>query len=701
LDTSSLEIDSRLLAGKQAQEARRLLGVSVSPDAEFHGNQLEAIVALAVQHRRLLLVERTGWGKSMVYFIATRLLRDQGMGPTIVISPLLVLMRNQLEMAERAGLVARTMNSQNPDDHDQIKAELAADEVDLLLVSPERLANRTFISDTLLNLPKGFGMIVVDEAHCISDWGHDFRLDYRRIVDVNRFLPGNVPVLGTTATANDRVVADVREQLGGLEVVRGPLARQSLRLQNIRLDDQAQRLAWLADHLPGFPGAGVIYCLTIRDCERVSQWLRLKGIEAYTYHSKLDRDTRLDLEAKLIENRLKALVATIALGMGFDKPDLGFVIHFQRPGSVIGYYQQIGRAGRQLDEAFAILLSGREDDEIQDYFISTAFPGVEEQAMVAQAIQQSGPIRTEGLLEILNLPRSRVDKALDFLELVGAIARSGSDWVRTARAWHPDEQLGKEVSQTRREELDQMRAYVDSRGCLMEEIGRALDDPWAEPCGRCANCAGEPVDPTVDHGLLLEAVDFLKRRALPIASRKQWLKTAGRPFNIPKALQCQEGRALCAWGDAGWGELVREGKRTDNRFSDELVAGLADLVREWSPEPFPTWVTSVPSFRHQDLVPEFAARLARALGLEYRSAMRKVRNTAPQKSMANSYRQASNLAGAFEAVEGEVTDGAVFLIDDIVDSKWTFTECGACLLEAGSGPVYPLALADASSRSDW
>src|SRR5712692_10364913 len=380
--SGAFDIPKDILAGPLAKRAKELLARMVRPDATFHDHQLEAILAIAAMRRRLLLVERTGWGKSVVYFIATRLLRDAGLGPTVVISPLLALMRNQLAMAGRGGLVARTINSQNPDDHGQIEKELQGDKCDLLLVSPERLANRRFVTETLLTLPRGLGMFVVDEAHCISDWGHDFRLDYRRIVNIIRSLPESMPVLATTATANDRVIHDVQEQLGGIDVVRGPLARKSLLLQNIRLDDQAQRLAWLAERVPELAGSGVIYCLTIRDCHRVADWLRSRGIEAYTYHGDLDREARLELEDRLLNNRLKALVATIALGMGFDKPDLGFVIHFQRPGSTVGYYQQIGRAGRDLERAYAILLNGREDDEIETFFIQSAFPAQDEQAYV-------------------------------------------------------------------------------------------------------------------------------------------------------------------------------------------------------------------------------------------------------------------------------------------------------------------------------
>jgi ATP-dependent DNA helicase RecQ len=429
----------------------------------------------------------------------------------------------------------------------------------------------------------------------------------------------------------------------------------------------------------------------------------MKGIEAYTYHSDLDRDARLDLEDRLLHNRLKALVATIALGMGFDKPDLGFVVHFQRPGSTVGYYQQIGRAGRDLERAYAILLNGREDDEIQDFFIHSAFPASDEQSSVLRAIEMRGPISRNKLLPLVNMSQPRLEKCLSFLELQGAVAHVGGQWLRTANPWTPDPSVGAAVSRLRLEELEEMKAYVLCETCLMEEIAHRLDDPTAKRCGRCANDVGELVSSRVDAELLLEAISFLKRRAIPIQARKQWMGVPGRPYNIPRSQQCEDGLALCAWGDTGWGNLTRVGKQQTGRFDDDLVNGLAEMINEWHPEPFPEWVTAVPSLRRRELVPDLAARLASALGLTYRAALIKVRETQPQKLMANGYQQATNVADAFEAAADQVLDGPVFLVDDIVDSRWTVTECGARLREAKSGPVYAVALASAESsgRSDW
>ncbi|MGZ4695338.1 MAG: RecQ family ATP-dependent DNA helicase [Acidimicrobiales bacterium] len=371
-DLPDLQADLPDLRARADELLRQLTG---DPDAALRPSQLEAITTLASDRRRALLVQRTGWGKSAVYFITTRLLRDAGAGPTLLVSPLLALMRNQIEAAARMGLRAATLNSSNTDEWAEVRAAIDADEIDVLLVSPERFANAGFRAEVLPVVSPRSGLLVVDEAHCISDWGHDFRPDYRRIVRILELLPSGVPVLCCTATAHDRVVADIEHQLGDdLVVLRGPLARDGLSLHVLDLPAQAQRLAWLADTIPTLPGTGIVYCLTVRDTASVTSWLRANGIDAVAYSGGDDDDHRQGVEQRLLANEVKVVVATSALGMGFDKPDLAFVIHYQAPGSSIAYYQQVGRAGRRLDRSIGVLLRGAEDADIQDWFINMAFP---------------------------------------------------------------------------------------------------------------------------------------------------------------------------------------------------------------------------------------------------------------------------------------------------------------------------------------
>lgn len=675
-----------------------------NPMAEFRQGQWAAIERLVEQRARLLVVERTGWGKSLVYFMATRLLRDRGAGPTLLISPLLALMRNQILAATRIGVRAETVNSTNKADWDQVLAQLHANTVDVLLISPERLANEEFRTQFLLPISARVGLFVVDEAHCISDWGHDFRPDYRRIVRVLQALPRNIPVLATTATANDRVVKDVVEQIGpGVELIRGPLARQSLRLQNIHLPSQAARLAWLAEQVPKLPGSGIVYALTKKDTEHIAEWLRLHEVTAAAYHAGVESEVRVALEEQLLQNQVKALVATSSLGMGFDKPDLGFVVHFHRPGSVVHYYQQVGRAGRAIEDAYGVMLSGDDDDEIIDYFISTALPPEAHIAEVLAALETADHgLTIQELERRLNMRRSHITHILKLLsvETPSPVSEQQRRWHLNPINYVPDQERIERIILQRRTEQQRMRDYLHSSQCLMRFLGHELDDPNSSECGRCANCVGKPVLPSQHSvALAIHAASFLRRLDQLIEPRKRWSGEAlfsahGWKGNIPVQLQAEAGRTLCLWGDAGWGELVRKGKQQDGKFSDELVQGAAELIlQRWRPEPAPRWLTCVPSQRHPKLVLDFAQRLAQALGLPFAPVVQRLRQTESQKMMRNSYQQAANLGGAF-AIEpiSQIAD-PVLLVDDVVDSRWTFTILAALLREAGSGPVYPFALA--------
>jgi ATP-dependent DNA helicase RecQ len=673
-------------------------------NADFRDGQWEAIQRLVGGRERLLVVQRTGWGKSVVYFIASKLLRDAGAGPTLLISPLLTLMRNQLAAAQRIGVRAETINSSNVSDWEGVKRKLAANEVDILLVSPERLSNEEFRQQVLVPMQRGIGLFVVDEAHCISDWGHDFRPDYRRIKALLNVLPLTVPVLATTATANDRVVRDVQSQLGDtVTVLRGPLTRQSLRLQNIQIPSAVGRFAWLADHVPTLPGSGIIYTLTVRDAERVAEWLRENGVDAHAYYGGLDGPTKESLERRLLANDLKVLVATTALGMGFDKPDLGFVIHYQRPGSVVHYYQQVGRAGRAVTSAYGILLNGDEDEQITEYFIAAAFPPEGHVNEVLHALDEAEDgLSIPGMEEQLNLSRGQIEKVLHMLaaDSPSPVRKVGSRWTRTAVPYIADPAKVERLQVLRRDEQQEMGTYMENYSCLMQFLAEALDDAAPAPCGVCAVCEGRELVPVVTRQETEQsAVIFLRRSDQLILPRKRWASRAmyekhGWRGNIRPGLQAQEGRSLSVWGDPAWGQLVRRGKQQDGRFDDALVEGAAEMIRgRWVPTPAPEWVTAVPSNRHPTLVPDFARRLAVALGLPFVEAVRKILDSLPQKTMQNSAQQAANVAGTFEVDPSTVRPGPVLLVDDMVDSRWSFTVIAALLRDAGSGPIFPLALA--------
>ena len=682
------------MATDTARRATELLAtLTGDPAAAFRTGQLEAIETLVERRGRVLVVQRTGWGKSAVYFIATRLLRDEGAGATLLISPLLALMRNQLLMAERAGVRAMTIHSQNTEEWDEIEQQVAQGAVDLLLVSPERLNNTRFRAEVLPGLLRAVGLLVVDEAHCISDWGHDFRPDYRRIARVLDQLPPTVPVLCTTATANDRVIDDVREQLGErLEVHRGPLDRESLRLSVVNLPQPADRLAWLADVVPRLEGSGIVYCLTIRDAERVAGWLRTRGVSAVAYSGESENADRIAVEEDLLANKVKAVVATSALGMGFDKPDLAWVIHYQSPGSPIAYYQQIGRAGRALERSHAVLMRGGEDADIQDYFIRVAFPPRDKaEAVIDLLAERPDPVKITDIEAVVNARRTRIEAMLKVLEVDGAVERVDGGWARTGEPWSYDAERVERVTAQRRLEQAAMREYGMTGDCLMAFLRHQLDDAAAQSCGRCANCAGDDWGVELDARVVTEAVTYLRSSALTIEPRKQWPAGSVRRGRIAADERVEEGRALGVLGDGGWGSVVQGIKATGHPWPDELVDAAATLLRSWIPEQPPTWVTYVPS-ADGDGVADLAKHLAEHLDLPLHDVLARTRPTRAQEEMDNSAQQVGNVAGAF-AVSPPLPPGPVLLIDDVADSRWTLTVVGAELRNAGCPAVHPFVLA--------
>jgi ATP-dependent DNA helicase RecQ len=681
-----------------AARALELLRIgSGRTDAAFRDGQEQAIRHVVEGRGRLLVVQKTGWGKSFVYFIATKLLRDDGSGPALLISPLLALMRNQIAAAERMGVRAATINSDNLSNWAEVEAKLGRDEIDILLISPERLANERFRTEVLADVAAKISLLVVDEAHCISDWGHDFRPHYRLLERIVRTLPPNLRLLATTATANNRVMDDLAGVLGPkLEVLRGDLNRTSLSLQTVVLPNQAQRLAWLAEQLAALHGHGIIYTLTVRDAHQVANWLKSRGfnVEAYTGETGNGRE---ELEQALLLNQVKALVATTALGMGYDKPDLAFVIHYQMPGSVVAYYQQVGRAGRALDSAYGVLLSGAEEEAITDWFIRSAFPTPQEVEDVLNALEaEPDGLSVPELLSQVNLSKGRIEKTILLLSLESPapIAKQGSKWqLTTATLGDTFWERAERLTTLRREEQQQMREYVALPfGDHMSFLVEALDgDP-----GSISPPTLRPLPTNFNAALVREAVAFLRRTDLPVEPRKRW-PDGEMPFykvkgNIAGGHQAQSGRALCVWGDAGWGSLVKQGKYRDGHFDDDLVAACVEMIRRWNPQPVPAWVTCIPSLRHPDLVPNFAQRLAVALGLPFQMALAKTDARPEQKTMANSTQQARNIDGSLVLIGQPLPHGPVFLVDDMVDSRWTLTVTAWLLRASGSGEVSPIAL---------
>lgn len=685
-------------------EAEGLLRELAGPGARLREDQWTAIEALVVQRRRALVVQRTGWGKSAVYFIAAKLLRARGHGPTVIVSPLLALMRNQVSSAERAGVRAATINSGNVTEWDEIHRQIADGDVDVLLVSPERLNNPDFRDQVLPSLAADAGLVVVDEAHCVSDWGHDFRPDYRRIRTLIGELGEGIPVLATTATANDRVVADVSAQLGvgGAEtlVLRGGLERESLRMSVVQIDEATKRAAWLGQQLNRLPGSGIIYTLTVSAARDLAGLLSDQGHAVAAYTGQTDPAERESLEADLLGNRVKALVATSALGMGFDKPDLGFVVHLGAPSSPISYYQQVGRAGRSTDSAEVVLLPGHEDGQIWSYFASVAFPREHVVRRVIEVLDTERPQSTQALEPQVELNRSRLEMVLKVLDVDGAVRRVRGGWVGTGQPWEYDAPRYERLEQARASEQQAMVDYQRTTMCRMEFLRRQLDDPGLtaepQPCGRCDNCAGPTLTADVDEQALSQARARLDRPGVDLLPRKQWptglaklgVSLSGKITDGP-----QPGRVLGRLTDLGWGQRLRalfDGP--DGPVPDAVVDACVKVLAAWDWDQRPTSVLAMESATRPQLVGSLARRLAEVGRLTDLGSLARTPGH-PPVSAANSAYRVAGLAGAWLAPDLGQLDGPVLLLDDLTDTGWTLTMAARELRAAGAPAVLPFALA--------
>ena len=702
------------------QEAHDRLSELTGHSGDFRPGQFEAVSALVEQRRRVLVVQKTGWGKSAVYFLAAQLLRRRGRGVSLIVSPLIALMRDQIAAAERAGVRAQAVNSANAHEWDSVLAALEADELDVLLISPERLANPKFRLEVLPGLLQRLGMLVIDEAHCISDWGHDFRPDYRRIGEIVANLSSEVPVLATTATANSRVVDDVAAQLSpertGNEsdrdrpsshpyvmILRGGLSRDSLRLGVLKLEDSEQRIAWLTEHLSKLSGSGIIYTLTVSQAEDIAHHLNSHGHEVASYTGKTDPDERAQLEGALKANRVKALVATSALGMGFDKPDLGFVVHLGAPSSPVSYYQQIGRAGRAVQNADVLLLPGTEDVRIWEHFAQASMPSQQRADAVLNALSTEQPLSSAKLEVAVDIRRSPLELLLKVLEVDGAVRRVSGGWLATGRQWLYDAERYGNILQLRRDEQQAMLDYqrLGPGQCRMVFLATALDDDEAAPCGRCDTCADPWYPQEIEHSAVVEARTSLDRVGVTIAPRKQWptgLDALGIPLKgrLKPDEVAEEGRALARLSDLAWGPAVRDALQSeDATVPDQLMQAAVRVLAEWDWDRRPAVVVSVPSARHPQRVGSLAEGLARIGQLPYVGTLQWQSGGPTGSPEANSAFRLAGLLDRFavpEDIASRIRGAVVLLVDDEVVSRWTMTVTARELRSAGAEAVLPFAL---------
>ena len=724
-ERSTVELDEQTLKDRAGQHLRALVG---SASATLRDDQWTAIQALVQERRRALVVQRTGWGKSAVYFVATALLREQGAGPTVIISPLLALMRNQIAAAQRAGIRAVTINSANAEQWSQVFEQVRAGAVDVLLVSPERLNNPGFRDEVLPQVAASAGLVVIDEAHCISDWGHDFRPDYRRIRTLLEDLPDGIPVLATTATANQRVATDVAEQLavsaislgsaGPPEsnrpstdtlVLRGTLDRESLHLGVVKLPDQPSRLGWLADYLARTEGSGIVYCLTVAATEQVAEHLRRRGLTVAAYSGKTDPTERAQAEDDLLAGRVKALVATSALGMGFDKPDLAFVVHLGAPPSPIAYYQQVGRAGRAVRRAEVVLLPGHDDVDIWNYFGSLGFPAESDVRATLEELGSAGrPMSLPALEPRVSLRRSRLEMMLKVLDVDGAVRRVTGGWTVTGQPWAYDAERYARVTAAREVEQRAMLEYIGTTGCRMSFLREQLDDPAPEPCGRCDNCGGLELPADADRESVVAARAELEIPGVAVEPRAQWpsaMSTLGIALSgrIPAGEKAETGRAVGRLDGIGWGSALREllqPQTPDGEVPVPLRHAVVAVLDGWLPvgsgagsEPMVDAVVFVESATRPTLVRHLASGLARYRSLPVATSFEVV-DEQPPTATTNSARRLAAVLERHRLVDPAAVAGRrVLLVDDATDTGWTLTVAARALRKAGATAVYPLVLA--------
>lgn len=678
------------------ERANEILKAAYGLDAKFREGQLESIVSV-VEKKKTLVIQKTGWGKSVVYFVATKILRENGSGPTIIISPLLALMKNQIESARKIGLEVATINSDNQEDWEYIYSNI--NNFDALIISPERFSNDQFMS--YLEDVQNVQLFVVDEAHSISDWGHDFRPDYQRIVNLLDKFPSNMAILGTTATANDRVILDIKKQLGeDLSIIRGNLIRNNIAIQINPKQTREERVAWITHILTQnekfSQGQGIIYCLTKRDCDNIAEFLAGKGISVASYHSSLDPEESQQRLSNFDKGKIRVLVSTMKLGMGYDKSDIRFVIHFQLPQNLIAYYQQIGRAGRDGLNAYAVLLYGNEDEEIINHFIESAQVNPE---LLSRIIKMTEPgIKFNEILANLNVSHNKLKQALKYLVVHKFIYKDGSIYRKNiGMVFNNSEEKLKQqsINSSKWKELERLKEYLTTQNCYMSFLAKELDAPdYTKECGICANCIGQNIEVTpTTAGVLNEVTHFLKEKHGKILPRKKWANNA----NIIKSEQMNEGWVLSEDYYFEIGRLVHQGKYIDNNFSNELIGMTCEYISDKIQSNNIDLVVPVPSLRRPNLVPDFSRKIAEELNISFAEAVIKINCSNEQKGLSNSFQRQENIEQSISIDKTMISGKRILLVDDMVDSRWSFTVIAAFLLREGALAVYPYALVKTGS----
>ena len=654
--------------------------------AQFHNAQWAAIEKI-LNKERVLMIQKTGFGKSLCYqFPATQL-----NGLTIVFSPLIALMRDQVNSLNKKGIVAKCINSnQTPEENEQILEDAKKGKIKILYIAPERQGNMSW-QETVREIK--VAMVVVDEAHCISQWGHDFRPDFRRIVDLVNILPKDVPVLAVTATATKRVQDDIQEQIGkNMTVLRGDLQRENLRLFVVKVKSENEKKIRIAEFLQHCKGSGLIYTGTRVNTQEYADWLKFVGIDAEMYNASLEGEERIRIEQGLKENRWKAIVATNALGMGIDKPDIRFIIHTQMPQSPIHYYQEIGRAGRDGNSSDVILFYNENvnkdgvpyDKMLPLSFINGAKPKIADYKRVINALKNA-PLGERGVMQELNMKQTPVRTILaDLLEQNIAVRNNDNKYEYRFDAPELDTKSFEELRQSKMIDLDAMMGYIETTGSRMDYLRKYLGDAITVSSENCDNTnLADYMPKRYSEAMWLKLRDF-KQDYFPEIAKK-------------KTSKLEPGFALANYSleDGEVGKMVHNCKYEGaGDFPDDIVRRMVRMIQKKMMGNKIDMLLYVPPTESGDLVKNLAVKVGELLGIPVCHNLKKMRPTTAQKIPQNAILKRKNVEDAFDFDSPEILEGkSVLLLDDIYDSGATMNEIAKMLKEKGAATITPVVIA--------